>query len=176
MITQYCPVCADEVTVRITGDERSDILIVGSIPNDEEMKYHKPFSGATGHIFRRELFRNADIDMSFCRLAMLWYHANNKNDNCLSVSAELVTQEMIGRKFIILVGAAAVSYFTSLSVDKVNGLEITECVRINDTEYLNSNESRCFALVSPGTVFNRGVGELRFGMKNIKSLMEQAHE
>lgn len=167
-----CPVCSNEV-VKVSGDKDAEIIIVGSIPDDEELQYHKPFSGRIGRIFRRELFKHADIDISFCRLAMLWYHANNKNKNCLLVSAEVVLDEMIGRKYIILVGAAAVSHFTDLSVDKINGLEITEGVRISDTQYLNSNESRAFALVSPSTVFNRGVGELRFGLQNIKKLMEE---
>lgn len=172
MTQQYCPSCAEEVPMRIVGDARSDYLFVGSIPDDEELKYHKPFSGGAGHIFRRELFKITDVDLSFSRLAMLWYHAPNKNENCLSVSASLVVEEMIGRKYIILVGAAAVKYFTDLSVDKVNGLEVTECVKLNETEYLNTNQSRAFALVNPSTVFNRGVGELRFGLQNIRKLIE----
>lgn len=166
-----CPVCAEEI-VRIVGDEQADILLIGSVPNEEELKYHKPFSGGTGQIFRRELFRNADIEINSCRLALLWYHENNKNDDCLEVSAELVIQEMIGRKYIILIGAQAVTYFTDLSVDKVNGLEITEAVRISDTEYINSNQSRVFALVNPSSIFARSVGELRFGLKAIKKGIE----
>lgn len=173
MTLQLCPSCAEEVPMRIVGDAKSDYLFVGSIPDDEELKYHKPFSGSSGHIFRRELFKATDIDLSFSRLAMLWYHANNKNENCLSVSASLVIEEMIGRRYIILVGAAAVKHFTDLAVDKVSGLEITECVKLNDTEYLNSNQSRAFALVSPSTVFMRGVGELRFGLQNIRKLIEE---
>lgn len=167
-----CPVCASEI-VRITGDEQADILLIGSVPNEEELKYHKPFSGGTGQIFRRELFRNADIELNSCRLALLWYHENNKNDDCLSVSADLVTQEMIGRKYIILIGAQTVNYYTTgLSVDKVNGLEITEAVRISDTEYINPNQSRVFALVNPSSIFARGVGELRFGLRAIKKGIE----
>lgn len=167
-----CPVCTAE-TVRIVGDEQADILLIGSIPNDEELKYHKLFSGATGQIFRRELFRNADIEINSCRLALLWYHENNKNDDCLAVSAEMVIQEMIGRKYIILIGAQAVNYFTvGLSVDKINGLEITEAVKISETDYINPNQSKVWALVNPSSIFARGIGELRFGLQSIKRGME----
>lgn len=167
MTSPVCPVCSDEV-VRMSGDVQSEYMIIGSVPSDEEIKYHKPFTGGTGQIFRRELFRHADIDLSTCRTALLWYHANNKNDDCLSISTEMIMEELPTKKVIILVGAQAVSYFTDLSVDKVNGLEITEYTKLGDEKYINPDFSRIFALVNPGTVFLRGVGELRFGLRAIK--------
>lgn len=162
-----CPVCANEI-VRITGDKDAKILVVGSIPNDDELHYHKPFSGGTGTIFRRELFKNADIDIATCRLAMLWYHENNKNSSCLSVSMEQLEQEFRGKKYIILVGAQAVTQYTGLSVDKVSGLDVTEYV----APELLSTDARVVALVNPSTVFMRGVGELRFGLSSIKRIIE----
>lgn len=167
-MTPVCPVCAEEV-VKIVGDEDAEILIIGSVPNEDELHYHKPFSGGTGTIFRRELFRNADIDIATCRLAMLWYHADNKNKDCLEVSMELLEQEMRNKKVIILIGTQVVKQYTALSADKVSGLEITEYM----APELLSNGARVFALVNPNTVFMRGVGELRFGLKSIKRRIEE---
>lgn len=167
MTIAVCPVCADEI-VRISGEENSEYLIIGSVPSDDESHYHKPFTGGTGQIFRRELFKHLNLDLAECRTAYLWYHANNKNLDCLEVSMELIEPEWKGKKYIILVGAQAVTQFSSLSVDKTNGLEITEYIA---PEFL-SDGARVFALVNPGTVFMRGVGELRFGLKSIKRTID----
>jgi len=164
---QHCPSCFDEIVSTI-GPEDAEILIIGSQPSDDDLEFHKPFQGRTGRIFRKELRSNADISLSECRQTLLWFHAENKNPSCLDVSMQLLEQEMRGKKYIILVGAQAVKTYAGHGVDQVNGLEVTEYV----APELLSPDAKVIALTNPSIVFVRGIGELKFGLEQIKKVME----
>lgn len=180
-MAKHCPVCSQEI-IGAFGDEESDILLIGSIPDDEELKYHRMFTGQVSHIYKKELFHNAGIDLPSTRQVPLWFHDKSKNPDCLDVSVSLVAEEMKGKKFIILVGAEAVTYFTGLSIDNVNGLDVTDEVRmIFDTDSADSEEPdvfqlteemRFFAITSPKTVF-RSLGEFRFGLQQLGKWLKE---
>jgi uracil-DNA glycosylase len=161
-----CPVCS-EPAVLSSGDKESDILFIGSEVSEDEYKYKKPFTGQTFHVFKKLLFQRAHIDLTATRQINLWYHPKCKGD-CQLVSLEQVEKEITEAKFVILVGADAVKYFTGLSVDNCNGLDITSEV----AEEMTVGGRVFFALCSPQSVF-RAHGEMYFGLDELSKWYQE---
>lgn len=159
-MSQVCPVCSETV-VSAYGDKESEILFIGSEVSEDEVKYHRPFTGQAFHIWKKLLFQRAHIDLTSTRMVNIWYHPKCKSD-CQLVSLEQVEKEIIDAKFVILVGADAVSYFTGLSVDNCNGLDITSEV----AEEMTVSGRVFFALASPQGIF-RAHGEIYFGLDEL---------
>jgi uracil-DNA glycosylase family 4 len=165
-----CPVCSER-TVAPGGDKDAEILFIASVPGDEELAFGKPFVGFNGRLFKNELYREAGIDLAATRQVYLWFHKKSTKKqakDCLLVSNDIVDNEMIERKFIILIGSDAVKYFTGKSVDDVNGLDITSEV---PGDYHDWGNTRFFALCNPNSAYVT-VGELRFGLNKLKEWME----
>lgn len=156
-----CPVCAERV-IGAHGDTDSEILLVGSAPSEDEIYFNRPFTGPTINIFRKELHKNAKIDLSQTRQILAHYHDKLKKADCVAVSMSLVMKEIEGKKVVVLVGADAVREFTGLSVQDTNGLCVTDEVRkFMEDEKLHG--VKFFSISSPQTVF-RSLGEFRFGL------------
>lgn len=144
------------------------ILWLASRPTDEEYQYGRLIAGETGEVIRKEFLALAKIDpLTFSR-ASLWLHPINlKNERgCFDVGLDTVLSFASDKRIIILVGADAVSHFTSLKVSDVTGLEVTsECNLFPKAQHV-------FAMMSPGIAFSKGIGEVRFAINNIKSYLK----
>ena len=149
-----CPICKSTDCVPAGGKENSKILLIGEFPGIDEVKTGKPFSGATGGVLRTELAK-LGIDLSRMRIANLWLHLPNHNEECLKYSATQVIKEAKGKEAILLIGSDTVKYFCDKKVSQVNGLEVK-------SNYLSA--PIIMALIQPATVFHSTIGELRFGL------------
>jgi hypothetical protein len=128
----------------------------------DEVKSGKPFSGATGSVLRIELGK-LGVDLSRMRIANLWLHIPNHNEDCLKYSVEQVIKEAKGKEAILLIGSDTVKYFCDAKVSQVNGLEVK-------SNYLSA--PILMALIQPATVFHGCAGELRFGLKRFVEKVE----
>jgi len=164
---KHCPVCSDPVIVPF-GDTDSDILIVGSVPSDDELESGRGFSDPVFSILKKDLFKAAGIDMNAVRKGYVWFHGKQSRKGCLEVSSSLVIEELKGKKVVVLVGADAVSFFSDLSVEDTNGLDVTDEVA---SRFDIDEGARFFALCSPTNVY-RYVGEYRFGLSKLGEWMK----
>lgn len=168
MKQKVCPVCAEKV-ILADGEEESEILLIGSAPTDDEVYYGRPFVGNTIRIFRKELIKLAKIDLGSTRQVLVECHDKMKKDDCRAVSLSLVEKELKNKKYIILVGAEAVRTFTGLSVQDVNGMDVTDEAYEYQEELLEQYPGiKFFAITSPQTVF-KSLGEFRFGLSQLGS-------
>lgn len=150
-----CPICKTEDCVPPTGKKTSPILIVGEFPGEDEVKKGKPYSGATGGVFRTELAK-VGIDLNGVRVCNLWQHLPNKNQECLNQGLQTVIREAKGRQAILLVGSDVVKALCDQKVSEVCGLQVT-------SPYLSA--PIIMACVQPAIVFNNSIGELRLALK-----------
>ena len=164
-MTNTCPICKEEL-LRDYGELESNIILVGSAPSDEELHYHKMFTGAVGQILRREMYKWAGLELTDCHITSVYFHEKKKKKDkeCLDLSSQMCLEKIKGKNFIVLIGAHAVTWATGLSIDDVNGLDVTRDLTIEHNPYTQ----RFFALVNPSSTFSSGLGELRFGLKNLK--------
>lgn len=159
-----CPVCAEKA-IMPTGNKSSSVLLVGDAPSEKDIQYGKPFSGPAGKIFRKEWMRVIEQDLLMFRLCNLWIHAENKDENCFNVGKDIVLDESEDRAVIVLLGSETVSYFTGYKVSDVSGLVVP-------SEYFQ--DKIVFCMVSPGILFQKGVGEVRFALHNLKQELDKA--
>lgn len=155
MTRSHCPSCGEEI-VKPYGYSRSRILLVGEFPGVDEMKSGRPFSGATGAVLRKELAR-VGIDLFQCRLANLWLHEPNKDENCFDAGVNVVLEEAKGKDAILLIGSDTVEYFTGYKVSDVSGLQV-------DVNMFSA--SIVYAMVQPAIVFHKTIGEVRLAIEN----------
>jgi len=160
-MSQVCPSCAEEV-IKPYGYSRAKILIVGDAPGEDEWKTGRPFSGKTGMVFRKE-FVQVGLDLNRCRLANLWLHDPNKNENCFDAGLKVVLEEAKGKEAILLVGANCVEYFTGHKVSDVSGLQV-------DVDMFSA--PIVFAMVMPTIVFHGTVGEVRLAIGKFVARLE----
>jgi uracil-DNA glycosylase family 4 len=169
VLNEYdCPVCKREDCVPPTGMKSSPILLIGEFPGKDEIKYGKPFCGATGGVLRAEL-AYLGIDIKRLRICNLWLHEPSKNkaldEKCLAYSAGKVIEEAKGKKAILLIGSDTVKYFTGYSVKKVSGLCIT-------SSYLSA--PIIMAMPNPAEVFKGGgMGEVRLSLEKFAKKVEE---
>lgn len=166
-----CPYC-NETGLKDWGDTSSNIILVGSAPSEEELHYLKMFYGATGQIFRREMYRYAGLEISDCHITSLFIHGKAKrkaDPRCAQLGEELCLEKIPTKKFVVLVGADAVRWATGLSIDDVNGLDVTYEVIPPLEEFKDA--MTFFAMVNPSSTWSSGLGELRFSLNNLKNLL-----
>ena len=157
-----CPICKSPDCVPAGGNKHSKILLIGEFPGDDEIRTGKPFSGATGTVLRTELAKMG-MDLSQFRIANLWIHKPNHNEECLNYSVTQCIKEAKNKEAILLIGSDTVKYFSGKKVSQVNGLEVK-------SDYLSA--PIIMALIQPATVFHGCVGELRFGLKQFVKRVE----
>lgn len=157
-----CSACNTDKICLPSGPEKSPILIIGEMPGYEEIRYGKPFCGATGSILMKEL-SYLGVDVKQCRLTNLWLHEPNGNAGCLVIGGQAAIKEAKGRKAILLVGSDVVKYFTQHNVMDVCGLRV------------KSNFISCdliMACVNPADVFHGSIGELRLALTKFSIAIE----
>ena len=155
-MSSHCPACA-EVGVPPSGVKESPILIIGSFPDDADLERGRPFMGTTGKVLRSEL-KIAGIEPFVVRMANLWLHKPNGNENCYKAGLDIALDEAKGREAILLVGSECVEVFTGHKVMDVCGLQVDSPMLSCDT---------VFAVINPSSVFapGAGVGEIRLALK-----------
>lgn len=160
-----CPSCGTKVIMPSKGNH---VLWLASKPNDEEYQYGRLMSGEVGDVIRKEFLGLIKIDPFTFSRASLWLHPIIKGkagQGCFEIGVDTVLRFAADKRIIILVGAEAVSHFTSLKVSDVTGLDVTsECS-------LFPNAERVFAMVNPGIAFTKGIGEVRFAINNMKDAL-----
>lgn len=164
---QHCPVCTNPV-VSPSGSKESNLLIVSSVPNDEDLHYHKSFAGSMGIIFRREMYRIADIQLPECRITSYQFHDKMKDERCERLSTEMMIEEFRDKTHIVLVGAPVVAWATGLGIDDVNGLDVTSHLLTEVTPFISRKTQKVFAMVNPNSIWSRGIGELRFALSELR--------
>ena len=162
-----CPICKREDCVPTAGLRDSPILLIGEKPGDDEVKYGKPFCGASGGVLKAEL-AYFGVDIKRLRICNLWLHEPSKDkaldEKCLAYSAGKVVEEAKGKKVILLIGSDAVKYFTGYSVSKVAGLHVT-------SSYLSAPV--IMAMPNPAEVFHKGgIGEVRLSLQKFAKEIE----
>lgn len=157
---QFCPVC-DKVAIGARGPQSSKNLIILSHPDWADIVHSAPFSidakKTTGGLVMSREMSKAGLDLSDFRIVCLWPHEEEDDERCTQLGLELTLAEAKGKSSILLVGAQAVSAFTTYSVNDVNGLQVDSYILSCPIIY---------ALVNPNSVLiaGAGVGEIRFGL------------
>ncbi len=159
---EVCPVCFDKL-VQPTGNPKSEILLVGSAPGEQELLELEAFVGWTGKNFRREL-AIAGLDFYQCRSTNLWLHKPNKSEECFNFCLEQVIKEAIGKKLILLMGAETVSFLTGHKVSDVCGLWV-------ESTYFSCD--KIMAMFNPAQLTHGGIGEIRLALKKLMVEVEK---
>lgn len=157
-----CPICKSTDCVPASGKKHSKIFLIGEFPGEDEVRTGKPFSGATGGVLRAELAK-LGADLSQFRIANMWLHKPNHNEDCLKYSIEQVIKEAKGKEAILLIGSDTVKYFCDKKVSQINGLEVK-------SDYLSAPLIMC--CIQPAIVFHSVIGELRFALKRFSERIE----
>lgn len=162
-----CYVC-EKNAVKASGYSQSDVLILGDAPSHIDIIQGKPFAvdvkkQTNGNVLRKEL-AELGYDLFQFRLALLWWHTPNKNEECFKASLNACLDEAKGKKAILLVGADCVSYFTDYKVSDVNGLQV-------DSNMLSA--PAIFACISPSIVYAKSVGEIKFALKQFTDYIKK---
>lgn len=123
---------------------------------------HSKYTTA-GYILRKELERVGSSIQDF-RLASLWMHEPNKEENCWKAGFNNILDEAKDKKAILLLGADTVEAFTQYKVSDVSGLQV-------DSAMLSA--PIIFALVNPSLALVKGLGEVRQGIEKFVRLLEK---
>jgi len=153
----FCKRCGRRI-IPPEGPSNADILIVGDAPTQFDIQGGSLWTGPGGDILRVEL-RRVGINLKQCRLTNLWLHPKTKD---CEMHLDELYEEMKGRKFILLMGADAVTQFTSENVSDVSGL------RVDKFEYAKEmlpSGSVVYALFNPAIALHDKLGEIRFGLE-----------
>lgn len=167
-----CPYCS-KAGMKDWGDLDSNVLLVGSAPSEEEVHYSKMFYGATGQLFRREMLKYAGVEISDCHITSVYIHDKPKkkgDQRCITLGEELCLEKIATKKYVVLIGADAVRWATGLSIDDVNGFDVTSDLILSSEFYDDATKFR--ALVNPSSTWSSGLGELRFGLRQMKGWLE----
>jgi hypothetical protein len=131
------------------------------------------FYGATGQIFRREFNKCVGIELSDCHITSLYIHDKPKkkaDQRCIALGEDMCLEKITLKKYVVLIGADAVRWATGLSIDDVNGFDVTSDL-ISPLEYYKDSV-KFRALVNPSSTWSSGLGELRFGLRQMKGWFE----
>lgn len=168
MIRQFCPSCSNQI-VSPMGVSQS-LLIVLEEPTQRDEEWGLPFSihsqyTTAGHVIRAE-FNKAGLDMALFRVALLWMHKPNDNENCYDAGKRNILDEAKDKSAILLVGQQAVKEFTGYDVADVNGLPVA-------SPYLFA--PIIYPLINPTQIFSGGIGEFVFGVREFAQRLKEEH-
>lgn len=141
------------------GPPDATILLVGDSPDFEELSRNAPYSGKRGEVLRAELIR-ANIDVRKCRVTYACRHAPAKE--CKGHLADAL-QEMKGKKFILLIGAATMASFGIENAQAHIGLQIEN--------FLFPKDSIVMGCLNPPQ--NSAVGEFRLTLEKFSKKIKE---
>ena len=160
MMADQCDICGKPI---VSPYGNSDILIAGYAPDEWDYTKGYAFTGRKGKILQTELDR-VGIDLWSCRVAYLWYHEPNDNEECYQRNMKELTLEMAGRK-VLLLGSALVKAMTGENVMDWCGLKMQ-----SPTFPLSMQ----WAIVAPdpAQVEHSTIGELRLAIEKVGRLIK----
>src|SRR3990167_5244965 len=166
-MTRQCPVCNQDI-ISPSGNPKSFILLIGGIPDEEEMLIGNLFVSreSGGQVLKSEFFREK-VDYKRLRITGLWLHpphtpasmkkedkrvASDLNERCMKFFMEELLKEADGKQAILLIGSEAVKALAGVSVSDWAGLKIT-------SDYLDAH--LIMPMHNPGYVYHNPLGEVR---------------
>lgn len=138
--------------VDAVGPEDAKILLIGDKPSFDDLTRNMPFSDKRGEVLVAEL-QLAGIDIRKCRITYVWKHDIVEKD-CKGHMG-LALREMVGKPYVLLIGAETVKSFAISDGDKRVGLPVTNVFFPKDVE--------C-AMVTLNPPQNSGIGEFRLAL------------
>lgn len=171
MIQQMCPACGNLAVSSMGVSNR--LLIVLEKPTERDEEAGLPFSISkqyitAGQVLRTE-FALAGLNVAEFRVTNYLLHSLNsktskeQEDNCIKAGWDNVIDESRDKQAILLVGQLAVKAFTGYDVADVNGLQI-------ESAFLQA--PIIYSLINPTKIFNAGIGELQFGIREFASRLK----
>lgn len=170
-----CPICNQPV---VTPLGRSNILILGYEPEEEDIPASQPFVSRMGTVLRSELGRNK-VDWRRLRLDVLWRHPPKKAPSQKKVdqkeTAELNARclehfmgELLAQPYdaVLLVGAEVTKKLTDKGVSDWTGIPMT-------SDYF---DGLVMCIPKLDQVFAVPLGEVRLGIyKFCKEIRKRAY-
>ena len=170
-MAKVCPICKEkerrQVAVPPYGPKSGPILIAGEFPGKDELAWGRPFAGGTGKVLEEEL-GGVGIDIRQCRLANLWIHPPNDDEDCYNLGLSILLREAKDRKGILFLGSDTAKTFSKYKVSEIAGLRMEDdCLLVSANVIVFSQ--------NPAVVFKKGgvVGEIRFALGQFVKAMEQ---
>lgn len=147
-----CPACNSRVVMPTRGN---NILYLSSTP-----------IGGGIDILRPEVYKIGMDFYEWSKACTLW-HEENKNENCLTASNFTLfdpeRKYCLAIEHVLLAGSLAVKHFTGFNVSDVNGLDVTDVFAAHEEFPMLKSVT---AMVNPTIAFAKGIGEVRFAMRN----------
>ena len=140
------------------GPTNAYYLLVGDAPTTFDVKDGKLWTGPGGDILKTEITRGG-VHYQNCRVTNMWLHP--KDNDCQSHLDDLLL-EMATHRFILLMGADAVKYFTDENVSDVSGLRVDQ---IPYAQEMLPKGSIVYASFNPALALHDKMGEIRFAME-----------
>jgi DNA polymerase len=154
-MNEYCPICNYKM-VPAVGPPKSDTLLIGEFPGEEEIKEGRPWAGEGGKILRAELAK-AGIAYVNCRATNLWLH--RMNDGCdMAFHIDALMKEVEGRKYILLMGSELSKLFLEKPVSDLSGTV---------TKFGGVKTVVCY---NPAIAMHSSVGEVRLAIRRFAEL------
>lgn len=138
--------------VDAVGPSTAKILLVGDRPSYDDLMRNMPFSDKRGEILTAEL-QLAGLDIRKCRIVYVWRHEILEKE-CKGHMG-MVLREMVGRPYVLLIGAETVKSFAISDGDKKIGLQVSSVFFPPDVE---------FAMSVTNPPQNSGIGEFRLAL------------
>jgi uracil-DNA glycosylase len=137
---------------------------VGEFPGVDEVKQGRPFVGITGDILMEELGR-VGLQLNQFRITNLWLHQTQKRGETCGRDFHMqnLVHEMIGRKFILLMGSDVLKALTKNSVMEVSSLQVVGSFIPSD--------AIAIASPNPAAVTHGGIGELRLALSRFSEVL-----
>lgn len=162
-----CPVCGEKAFAP-SGPGDSDILVIASSPNEDELHFGRQWAGqAMGQSWRKIVSEYLDEDPLTWRRCFLQFHDKMKKDECFLISLDLIKEEVKNKKLIILMGPDACEYFTGMKVSDVGGMDVTG---EGQTPLYFEDARVVFAMINPTMAFAKTIGELELSLKKLKEI------
>ena len=171
MSREQCHICG-RLLVPPTGPEDSLILLIGSIPDHDEIRTGQIWNTDAGEAFKSELGR-AGINFRDCRVTNLWQHAEvNKKEDTFTDEEDFhfgrMMNEVVGKKAIFITGRQIVSSLFEYTVTDLEGLSVIP-------EMFPPEIETCIISRNPSIVLTPGgvVGNLRHSIQRFAQLTKE---
>ena len=144
-----------------SGFTTSNILIVGSAPNEEDIRKGYLFSGDNGKVLQAELNR---AGLSKSHVTMLWDREPDKEG--LDERVAILYQKMTNVDFVLLMGKELAEVYMDGKISGWYGLRVT-------SPLIPPNVKLVYAAPSPGLVTHGTVGEFRLSLEKFRKAIKE---
>jgi hypothetical protein len=158
-----CPACSQE-GVAPHGNKQSPWLLVFSVPYSKTESNGWRDRQLTGLDVLSKEFGKVGLSLRDFRIATLWLHDDNGNENCYNAGRQIVLDEAKGKQVVVLVGSEVIEEFCGKKASDVYGLQV-------DSHLLSA--PIVFVLPKLESVFVRGagIGEVRLSIQKLGRIL-----